>query len=74
MSTDSNDPTALDEIDDESDLEESIAAIVIEVTNASSGLPREDVASLASRRFQDAGIVLDEASLEELVSEITSQN
>ncbi len=73
MATDSNDTTDEVGLDDDSNLEEAIAAIVDGVTEASTGLGREDVAALVSQRFSRAGIVLDEASIEELVSEIVSQ-
>ena len=74
MATDSNDTTDEVGLDDDSNLEEAIAAIVNGVTEASTGLGREDVAVLVSQRFSRAGIVLDEASIEELVSEIVSQS
>lgn len=74
MTTDSNDTTDEVGLDDDSNLEEAIAAIVNGVTEASTGLGREDVAALVSQRFSRAGIVLDEASIEELVSEIVSQS
>jgi hypothetical protein len=74
MTTDSNDTTDEVGLDDDSNLEEVIAAIVNGVTEASTGLGREDVAALVSQRFSRAGIVLDEASIEELVSEIVSQS
>lgn len=74
MTTDSNDTTDEVGLDDDSNLEEAIAAIVNGVTEASTGLNREDVAALVSQRFSRAGIVLDEASIEELVSEIVSQS
>lgn len=74
MTTDSNDTTGQDGFDEDSNLEEEIAAIVTELTSDAVDLGREDVAALVSRRFSDAGIVLDEASIEELVSEIVSQN
>ena len=74
MATDSNDTTDEVGLDDDSNLEEAIAAIVNGVTEASTGLGREDVAALVSQRFSRAGIVLDEASIEELVSEIVSQS
>lgn len=74
MTTDSNDTTDEVGLDDDSNLEEAIAAIVSGVTEESTGLGREDVAALVSQRFSRAGIVLDEASIEELVSEIVSQS
>jgi len=72
MNTESNDITEEDGQGDYAHLEEEIAAIVTEVTTDSTGLGREDVAALVSQRFSLAGIVLDEASIEELVSEIVS--
>jgi hypothetical protein len=74
MTIDSNDTKDDDGLDDDSSLEEAIAAIVTEVVKDSTDLGREDVAALVSQRFSDAGIVLDEASIEELVSEIVSQS
>jgi uncharacterized protein YpuA (DUF1002 family) len=74
MTIDSNDTKDDDGFDDDSSLEEAIAAIVKEVVKDSTDLDREDVATLVSQRFSDAGIVLDEASIEELVSEIVSQS
>ena len=74
MTTDSNDTTDEVGLDDDSNLEEAIAAIVSGVTEESTGLGREDVAALVSQRFSRAAIVLDEASIEELVSEIVSQS
>jgi hypothetical protein len=58
----------------EASIEEKIAGLVEQLSADTAGLERPAVVDAVIERFEQAGIVIDEATLEEVVSEIVSKD
>jgi hypothetical protein len=76
MTDDQNEPVVNEPVLDgatEAGVEEKIAGLVEQLAADSVGQERPAVVEAVIQRFNDAGIVLDEATLEEVVSEIVDR-